>query len=45
MECVEVEKNHGIDVYKESWEQLTRDKAFALGEELPEEVCFGFGFD
>ena len=32
-----VNKNHGIDVYKESWEQLTRGKAFE--GYVPEEVC------
>ncbi len=32
-----VKTDHGIDVYKESWEQLTRDKAFE--GYVPEEVC------
>lgn len=30
-------KNHGINVYQESWEQLTRNKAFE--GYVPEEVC------
>ncbi|MBQ2288040.1 MAG: RnfABCDGE type electron transport complex subunit D [Lachnospiraceae bacterium] len=38
MECVGVERyNHGIDVYEESWEQLTRDKSFE--GYMPEKVC------
>ncbi len=32
-----VKKDHGIDVYKESWEQLTRDKSFE--GYVPEQVC------
>ena len=33
----EIYKKYGIDVYEESWEQLTRDKSFE--GYMPEKVC------